>query len=59
MQHHITLLATLLRAPLTTLHAAGNPAGKAYIYKESAGQLLSMEVYSPPNHDAPKPECRA
>lgn len=54
MKHSITLLATLLLSSLTTLHAADKPAGKAYIYKESAGQPRRMEVYFPPHHDPAK-----
>ncbi|MBK8090570.1 MAG: alpha/beta hydrolase fold domain-containing protein [Verrucomicrobiaceae bacterium] len=30
------------------------PAGKAYIYKESAGKPRQMEIFFPPNHDPAK-----
>ncbi|MFN0077304.1 MAG: alpha/beta hydrolase [Prosthecobacter sp.] len=33
---------------------ADAPAGKPYIYKESAGKPRQMEIYFPPNHDPAK-----
>lgn len=33
---------------------ADAPAGKSFIYKESAGQPREMEIYFPPNHDPAK-----
>lgn len=33
---------------------ADAPAGKSYVYKESAGKPRQMEVYFPPNHDPSK-----
>jgi acetyl esterase len=33
---------------------ADAPAGKPYIYKESAGKPRQMEIYFPPNHDLTK-----
>lgn len=55
MKHLITLLTTLLLSLLViTPYAAAKPAGKAYVYKYSAGQPRKMEVYFPPNHDPAK-----
>ena len=53
MRHPLPILASLL-LPLTLLHAAEKPAGKACVYKHSAGQPREMEVYFPPNHDPTK-----
>ena len=33
---------------------AGDPAGKVYVYKESAGKPRQMEIYFPPKHDPAK-----
>jgi len=38
--------------PITSLDSSGVPAGKAFIYKESAGKPRRMEIYFPPGHDA-------
>lgn len=38
--------------PITSLDSSGVPAGKSYIYKESAGKPRRMEIYFPPGHDA-------
>jgi len=54
MKHTLILLTLLLLAPLAALHADDTPAGKAYTYKESAGQSRQMEIYFPPNHDPAK-----
>ncbi len=37
--------------PITSLDSSGVPAGKAFIYKESAGKPRRMEIYFPPGHD--------
>ena len=57
MKDTILLALTLLTALLlsrTVVHAAEGQAGKAYVYKNSAGQPRKMEVYFPPNHDPTK-----
>jgi len=38
--------------PITNLDSSSVPAGRAYIYKESAGKPRRMEIYFPPGHDA-------
>ena len=67
MQRLILNLLTLLLSSLLPLQAADKPAGKAkggigadapagkvYVYKESAGKPRQMEIYFPPNHDPAK-----
>lgn len=53
VKHTVSLLAALL-LPLAVLSAADKPRGKPYVYKHSAGQPRTMEVYFPPNHDPAK-----
>ncbi len=47
----LVTVAVFFLASLTSLHAADEPAGKVYVYKESAGKPRKMELYFPPNHD--------
>lgn len=55
MKQLIALFTTLLLSPLfISLHASDKPAGKAYVYKYSAGQPRKMEIYFPVNHDPAK-----
>jgi len=43
-----------MSVPAVHLIAADAPAGKPYIYKESAEKPRQMEIYFPPNHDPAK-----
>lgn len=49
------VLLTLAALAVPTLHAAkprgDAPAGKTYVYKESAGKPRDMQIYFPPQHD--------
>jgi len=67
MKQTTRFLFALLLAVVPVLHGADKPAkkakggigadapaGKAYIYKESAGKPRQMEIYFPPNHDPAK-----
>ncbi len=52
----LVTVAAFFLTLLVPLHAAddGPPAGKSYVYKESAGKPRKMEIYFPPNHDPSK-----
>jgi acetyl esterase len=59
MKHNLLILTYSLLVPFAALPAASKradetPPGKAYTYKQSAGQPRVMEIYFPPNHDPAK-----
>ncbi|HTN76404.1 MAG TPA: alpha/beta hydrolase [Pirellulaceae bacterium] len=50
-----TIAPSAKRAPAKATSAFGDtPAGKPFIYKQSAGKPREMEIYFPPNHDPAK-----
>lgn len=48
----LVIFSIALLGPM--LHAADAQPGKAFVYKNSAGQPRKLEVYFPPNHDPAK-----
>ncbi len=50
----VTALAAGNAQDLGGLIGADAPAGKPYIYKQSAGEPREMEIFFPPNHDPAK-----
>jgi len=48
----VPLVRTWADEPISNLDSSSVPAGKPYIYKESAGKPRRMEIYFPPGHNA-------